>query len=63
MAGQHHDRIDRRRNAESDDSEGFTERVLLSMVFDISQLAENVERLKVQVFALARERGIEAPDR
>jgi len=49
-----------RRRADLDDNEGFTERVLLSMVFDVTQLADNVERLKVQVFALARERGIEA---
>lgn len=38
--------------------EGFTERVLLSLVVDISLLHESVERVKVQVFALARERGI-----
>jgi hypothetical protein len=43
----------------SDD--GFTERVLLSLVMDISLLHESVERVRVQVFALARERGIEPP--
>lgn len=41
--------------------EGFTERVLLSLVVDISLLHESVERVRVQVFALAREHGIEAP--
>lgn len=40
---------------------GFTERVLMSMVVDISQLAENVERVKVQVFTLAREHGVVPP--
>jgi hypothetical protein len=37
---------------------GFTERVLLSLVVDISILHESVERVKVQVFALAREHGV-----
>lgn len=45
-----------------DDSEtDFTDRVLLSLVFDVTCLAENVERVKVQVFALAKERGIKPP--
>ena len=39
----------------------FTDRVLLSLVFDVTCLAENVERVKVQVFAIARERGLEPP--
>lgn len=43
------------------DIEGFTERVLMSMVFDVSQLEKNVERLKVQVFTLAKARGIVPP--
>jgi hypothetical protein len=42
----------------NDTDAGFTERVLLSLVVDISILHESVERVKVQVFALARERGI-----
>ncbi len=41
-----------------DNDDGFTERVLMSMIVDISQLAEGVERIKIQVFALAMERGI-----
>jgi hypothetical protein len=48
-------------NGEEDDLEGFTERVLMSMVFDVSQLEKNVERLKVQVFTLAKARGIVPP--
>lgn len=44
-----------------DDLEGFTERVLMSMVFDVSQLEKNVERLKVKVFTLAKARGIVPP--
>lgn len=39
----------------------FTERVLLSLVFDVTCLSENVERVKVQVLALAKEHGIEPP--
>lgn len=39
----------------------FTDRVLLSLVFDVTCLAKNVERIKVQVFTLAKERGIEPP--
>jgi hypothetical protein len=46
---------------EEDVTEGFTERVLMSMVVDISQLAENVERVKVQVFTLAKAHGIVPP--
>lgn len=38
--------------------DGFTERVLMSMVFDITQLAEGIERIKVQVFTLAKAHGI-----
>lgn len=44
-----------------DSVEEFTDRMLLSMVFDVSQLAENVERIKVQIFTLAKERGIVPP--
>lgn len=43
----------------SDTEIEFTDRVLLSLVFDVTCLAENVERVKVQVFALAKERGID----
>jgi hypothetical protein len=50
--------IDRRNDEEPID---FTQRVLLSMVFDISQLAENVERLKVEVFTMAKAHGVEPP--
>lgn len=40
---------------------GFTQRVLMSLVVDVTCLAENVERVKVQVFAMARENGIALP--
>jgi hypothetical protein len=39
----------------------FTERVLLAMIGDMNRLVEMVERTKVQVFALARERGLNIP--
>lgn len=40
----------------------FTERVLMSLLFDVSKLDKSVERIKVQVYALAREHGIDTPD-
>lgn len=43
----------------SGSEDGFTERVLLSLVVDISNLVSTVERVKIQVFTLAREHGIE----
>jgi hypothetical protein len=46
---------------EAEMTSGFTERVLFSLVFDISLLHESVERVRVQVMALAKEHGIEAP--
>lgn len=46
----------------SDDAEvGFTQRVLMSLVVDMTCLVESVERAKVQVFAMARENGIALP--
>lgn len=50
-----------RMTAEPDDVEDFTDRILLSLVFDVTQLAENVERIKVQVFTMAKARGIVPP--
>lgn len=40
---------------------GFTQRVLMSLIIDVTCLAENVERVKVQVYAMARENGIAVP--
>lgn len=40
---------------------GFTQRVLMSLVVDVTYLTENVERVKVQVFALAKENGVHVP--
>jgi hypothetical protein len=40
---------------------GFTQRVLMSLVVDVTYLAENAERVKVQVFAMARENGVHIP--
>lgn len=39
----------------------LTERVLLSLVFDVTCLQENVEQVKVKVLALCREHGISTP--
>jgi hypothetical protein len=46
---------------DEDSADGFTERVLMSLVMDISQLEETVERVRVQVTTLAREKGIKIP--
>lgn len=37
---------------------GFTERVLLSLVVDVTELRETAERLHIQVSTLARAHGI-----
>jgi hypothetical protein len=34
---------------------------LLSLLFDVQTLAENVEQVKMKVEALARQRGLELP--
>lgn len=39
----------------------FTQRVLMSLVVDVQALAENVERVKAQVFVAARENGVNIP--
>lgn len=39
----------------------FIKRVLLSLVVDVSDLVETVERTKVQVFAMAKGHGIKIP--
>lgn len=44
-----------------DNETDLTERVLLSLVFDVTCLAENVEQVKVKILAMAREHGISAP--
>lgn len=41
--------------------DGFTKRVLLSLVVDISELRETAERLQIQVFTLAKAHGITPP--
>ncbi len=43
---------------EEDALEGFTKRVLLSLVVDITELRETAERLQIQVFTLAKAHGI-----
>lgn len=40
---------------------GFTQRVLMSLVVDLGCLLETVERIKVQVFAMANEEGVHIP--
>lgn len=46
---------------EKDALEGFTKRVLLSLVVDVSELRETAERLQIQVFTMARAHGIIPP--
>ncbi len=44
---------------ETDATAGFTARVLLSLVVDITDLRDTAERLHVQVSTLARAHGID----
>jgi hypothetical protein len=46
---------------DEDVEEGFTQRVLMSLVVDVTCLAEDVERVRVQVTALARANGVPIP--
>lgn len=39
----------------------FTQRVLMSLVVDVQAMEENVERVKTQIFALAKENGVPIP--
>lgn len=43
-------------------TEGFTRRLLMSAVFDITELADTVERIQIQVYTLARAHGVPVPD-
>ncbi|WP_319798781.1 hypothetical protein [Nitrobacter sp.] len=43
------------------DETTFTQRVLMSLAVDVTCLAENVERVKTQVFAMAMENGVAIP--
>lgn len=52
----------KRNEPEEDADEGLTQRALLSLVVDISQLHQSVERVKVQVYTLAKRHGIEPPE-
>lgn len=46
---------------EQDALDGFTKRVLLSLVVDVSELRETAERLQIQVYTLAKAHGIRPP--
>ncbi len=48
-------------NGEGDAAAGFTRRLLSSTVIDIMELKENVERIQVMVFTLARANGLPVP--
>lgn len=45
-------------SSEKDDLDEFTKRLLMSLVFDITQLAAGVEQVKVEVFTLAKAHGV-----
>jgi hypothetical protein len=47
--------------SEEDSVEGFTKRILLSLVVDVTELRKTTERLQVQVFTLAKAHGIVPP--
>lgn len=44
---------------EHEATQGFTARVLLSLIVDVTELRETTERLHVQVSTLARAHGID----
>lgn len=46
---------------EIDATAGFTQRILLSLVVDVTELHETTERLKIQVYTLAKANGITPP--
>ena len=48
--------------SEEDSVGGFTKRILLSLVVDVTELRKTTERLQVQVFTLAKAHGIVPPD-
>jgi propanediol dehydratase small subunit len=48
--------------SEADSTDGFTKRLLLSMVVDMTEMRKTAERLQVQVFTLAKAHGIAPPD-
>ena len=48
--------------SEADSTDGFTKRILLSLVVDVTELRKTTERLQVQVFTLAKAHGIVPPD-
>lgn len=39
----------------------FTQRVLMSLIVDAMCLAENVDRMRAQIKALAKENGVHIP--
>lgn len=41
----------------------FTQRMLMSLVVDVTCLAENVECIKTRVLAMAKENGVAIPTR
>jgi hypothetical protein len=45
-----------------DEEVGFTVRVLMSLVVDVHYLCENAERVRTQVFAMAKENGVHIPE-
>lgn len=55
--------VDTTGGAAEDSLDGFTKRLLMSMVFDVSQLEKTVERIKVQVFTAAKAHGIVPPEK
>jgi hypothetical protein len=44
--------------SEADSVDGFTKRILLSLVVDVMELRKTTERMQVQVFTLAKEHKI-----
>lgn len=48
-------------SGDEDADVGFNQLMLMSLIVDVTCLAKNVERMKFQVFALAKENDIFVP--
>lgn len=46
---------------DQDETAGFSQRLLMSLVVDISTLHETVEQVMVKVFTMAKENGVPVP--
>lgn len=46
------------RRVDDTTDQDLSDRLILSLVFDVSQLADDIEQVKVCIYGLARQRGL-----